>query len=49
MIVLSTQKDETIDEPLLCDLYPVGVLSEILQLLRLPDGRLKILIEGING
>ncbi len=45
-IVLVTQKDSTKDTPLLEDVYPVGTLASILQLLKLPDGTLKILIEG---
>ncbi|HAW50239.1 TPA: endopeptidase La [bacterium] len=48
LIAFVAQKKEDIDEPSLDDLYLVGVLSEILQVLKLPDGRVKILVEGIS-
>jgi ATP-dependent Lon protease len=46
-IVLLTQKSLHNDDPSFNDLYHVGVLGNILQLLRLPDGTVKILVEGI--
>ena len=45
-ILLVTQKDATKDEPLSDDLYRVGTMANILQLLKLPDGTVKVLIEG---
>ncbi len=45
-IILLTQKDAAKDEPLPDDLYRIGTLASILQLLRLPDGTVKVLIEG---
>ncbi len=45
-ILLVTQKDSTVDEPLTEDLYSVGTLATIMQLLRLPDGTIKALVEG---
>ena len=45
-IVLVTQKNSEIDEPTSKDLYQYGCLSKILQLLKLPDGTVKVLIEG---
>ncbi len=45
-IILLTQKDATKDDPNAQDLYRVGTLASILQLLRLPDGTVKVLIES---
>lgn len=46
-VVLVTQKDSIIDDPSPDDMYDVGVLANIVQLLRLPDGTVKILVEGL--
>ena len=45
-ILLVAQKNAELDEPGLGDLYEVGTLSTILQLLKLPDGTVKALIKG---
>ncbi len=45
-IVLVTQKNSEIDEPTYKDLYQYGCLSKVLQLLKLPDGTVKVLVEG---
>ena len=45
-IILVTQKKSSIDEPQSDDIYEIGTLGKILQLLRLPDGTVKALIEG---
>ena len=45
-ILLVAQKDAEIDDPAFEDLYAVGTLSNILQLLKLPDGTVKVLVEG---
>jgi ATP-dependent Lon protease len=45
-IVLVTQKNSEIDEPTSKDLYQYGCLSKVLQLLKLPDGTVKVLVEG---
>src|SRR4030043_999173 len=45
-ILLCTQKDPRRDEPRDTDIFRVGTLAAILQLLRLPDGTVKVLIEG---
>ncbi|MBQ9731842.1 MAG: endopeptidase La [Alphaproteobacteria bacterium] len=47
-IVLTTQKDAAIDNPEEKDVYKVGTLGTVLQLLRLPDGTVKVLIEGLE-
>jgi ATP-dependent Lon protease len=45
-ILLVAQKEAEVDEPNFTDLYEVGTLSNILQLLKLPDGTVKVLVEG---
>jgi ATP-dependent Lon protease len=45
-IVLVTQKNSEIDDPESKDLYQYGCLSKVLQLLKLPDGTVKVLVEG---
>ena len=45
-IMLVAQRDPNVDEPGTDDLYDVGTVSNILQLLRLPDGTVKVLVEG---
>ena len=45
-IMLVAQKSAQQDDPKLGDLYPIGTLSSILQLIKLPDGTLKVLVEG---
>ncbi len=47
-IVLVTQKNPVIENPSADDVYQVGTLGSILQLLKLPDGTVKVLIEGID-
>lgn len=45
-VILVTQKVASRDEPLQEDIYQVGTLATILQLLKLPDGTVKVLVEG---
>lgn len=45
-IILSAQKSHDVDDPKDNEIYQVGCLGEILQLLKLPDGTVKILVEG---
>jgi len=45
-VLLVTQKDSALDDPQYEDLYDIGSLGKVLQLLRLPDGTVKVLIEG---
>ena len=45
-ILLVAQKKADIDEPSIKDLHEIGTLSKILQLLKLPDGTVKVLVEG---
>lgn len=45
-IFLAAQTRADVDEPAEADLYRIGTLAKILQLLRLPDGTVKVLVEG---
>src|SRR5512136_933807 len=47
LIVLATQRDAHVSVPAKDDLFEVGTIAEILQLLKLPDGTIKVLVEGI--
>ena len=47
-ILLVTQKDPSDDDPKPSNLFKVGTLSSILQLLKLPDGTVKVLAEGVS-
>ena len=47
-IILITQKNAEIDDPSTEDLYSFGCESKILQLLKLPDGTVKVLVEGTD-
>ena len=47
-IILVTQKNAEMDDPNAEDLYGYGCESKILQLLKLPDGTVKVLVEGID-
>jgi len=47
-IVLITQKNAEIDDPTEKDLYSFGCEGKVLQLLKLPDGTVKVLVEGLN-
>ncbi len=47
MLFLATQKDPTVEDPGRDAIYKVGTISRILRILKLPDGRLKALVQGI--
>jgi ATP-dependent Lon protease len=47
-ILLVAQKSAALDDPQVEDIYRVGTLSSILQLLKLPDGTIKVLVEGME-
>jgi ATP-dependent Lon protease len=47
-VVLVTQKDPGEDNPALDEVHQIGTLATILQLLKLPDGTLKVLVEGVS-
>jgi len=47
-ILLVAQKSATKDEPKVEDLYEIGCVASILQMLKLPDGTVKVLVEGVQ-
>ena len=46
-VVLVTQKNSEVDDPAANDIYSFGCLRKVLQLLKLPDGTVKVLVEGL--
>ena len=48
IIFLTTQKDLAIDEPVEEDLYHMGTLTKVKQMLKLPNGTIRVLIEGLK-
>ncbi len=47
-ILILSQKDETIDDPKAGDMYQVGTVGMIMRMLKMPDGRLKVLVQGLS-
>jgi ATP-dependent Lon protease len=47
-IFLATQHDASVDEPTAEDIYTVGVIGNIVQSVRMPDGNIKVLVEGVE-
>ncbi|MFL6592922.1 MAG: endopeptidase La [Luteimonas sp.] len=47
-ILLVAQKSAETDDPVAGDLYEIGTLAQVLQLLKLPDGTIKVLVEGTD-
>jgi ATP-dependent Lon protease len=47
-IILVTQKNSEIDDPKKTDIFTYGCEGSILQLLKLPDGTVKVLVEGVK-
>jgi ATP-dependent Lon protease len=47
-IMLIAQKQADVDDPKVDDLYRIGTVATILQLLKLPDGTVKVLVEGVD-
>lgn len=48
LIFLTTQKDESLNEPGEEDLYNMGTLTKVKQMLKLPNGTIRVLVEGLN-
>ncbi len=48
LLALVTQKDSEVEEPTPDDLYRIGTVGMILRIMRLPDGRLKVLVQGLS-
>ena len=47
-IFLVTQKDSDVENPNIDNLYQCGTIAKVLQLLKLPDGTIKVLVEGLQ-
>lgn len=47
-ILIAAQKDETLEEPVESDLYTIGTVTEVKQLVKLPNGMIKVIVEGIQ-
>ncbi len=48
MILLLTQRDLSIENPVSSDLYNMGTVGMIIRMLKLPDGRVKVLVQGLS-
>lgn len=47
-VLISTQKDEKVEEPSKDDIYSVGTVAMIMRMLKMPNGRLKVLVQGLS-
>ncbi len=47
-ILICTQKDESVENPEPGDLYEIGTVAMIMRMLKMPDGRLKVLVQGLT-
>ena len=47
-VLLVAQRNPSVDDPTAEDVYSIGTISSILQLLKLPDGTVKVLVEGVE-
>src|SRR5881296_3210285 len=47
-IFLATQHDASVDEPRPNEIYGVGTIANIVQSVKLPDGNIKVLVEGVE-
>ncbi|WP_099362090.1 endopeptidase La [Fredinandcohnia onubensis] len=48
IIFLTTQKDVAIDDPTEDDIYNIGTLTQVKQMLKLPNGTIRVLVEGLH-
>src|SRR4249920_719668 len=48
LIAVFTQRDATVEEPLQADLYPVGTATHIHKMFKLPDGSLRLIVQGLS-
>src|SRR5690606_21512517 len=47
-VLLVAQRNPSVDDPKAEDVYSIGTIASILQLLKLPDGTVKVLVEGVE-
>jgi len=48
MIGVFTQREASVEEPLQDDLYPIGVATHIHKMFKLPDGSLRLIVQGLS-
>jgi ATP-dependent Lon protease len=48
MIAVFTQREASVEEPLLEDLYPIGTATHIHKMFKLPDGSLRLIVQGLS-
>src|SRR3989339_1962708 len=48
LIFLVTQKNINTEDPGINDIFQVGTIAEVIQMLKMPDGTLKVLVEGVR-
>ncbi len=48
LVLLTSQKDVQIDDPELEDVYEMGTIARVKQLLKLPNGTFRVLVEGVS-
>ena len=48
LIMLSAQKDAAVDQPQQADVFEIGTVAEVKQLLKMPGGTLRVLVEGLH-
>ena len=48
MVLLLTQKDLNVENPTPADLFSVGTVALVMRMLKLPDGRVKMLVQGLS-
>lgn len=47
-IFIATQKDEKIEDPKIDEVYQIGTIAIIMRMLKMPDGKLKVLVQGVS-
>ena len=47
-IIIAAQKDETVEKPEIDDIYQFGTIAEVKQLVKLPNGMIKVVVEGLE-
>jgi ATP-dependent Lon protease len=48
ILLLVAQKDASVEEPGPADLFPVGTAAAVMRMLKLPDGRIRLLVQGLS-
>ena len=48
-VIVAAQKDQSVEDPSVLDIYPLGTVAQILRVLTMPDGNTTIIIQGKNG